>query len=122
MKNVKKSTDLIYYKIYKNNVSGSDYWNWAYKLLETGIESNQLYMLASMNESENEFKYQDYFQRTLNDLNINKPEFEECARIFVGELCLEILNNSRNLFDVVKDIFKVSVELEHPLYLSNGSS
>ncbi|MGO4376537.1 hypothetical protein AB4Z21_38440, partial [Paenibacillus sp. MCAF20] len=37
---------------------------------------------------------------------------------YISYLCTEIINSKRDSFEVARDIFKVSVDLEHPSDLS----
>ena len=113
-----RGTRAVFYKIHKGNATTSDYLKWAYRMIEEDQESKSLYMLASMEKSENIFKYQDYFNRSLNELGLTFPDFEDCAREIIRQLCLEIVNKTRDPFDVTRDIFKVTVEINYPIDLS----
>ncbi|PAD74698.1 hypothetical protein [Paenibacillus campinasensis] len=115
---IMRATRAIFYKIHKGNATAIDYLEWAYRMIEEDQESNSLYMLASMEETENIFKYQDYFNRSLGELEITIPDFEDCAREIIRELCLKIVNKTRDPFEVTRDIFKVTFEIDYPADLS----
>jgi hypothetical protein len=118
MNSANKKTLLLFYKNHKNSVSGFDYIAWAQNMLEYDFESDSLYKLSSLDKSENLFKIEDYFNRVIFELGIERPNFEKCARVQISLHCIEIIENLRDPFDVVRDIFKISVELCHPIYLS----
>ncbi|OAB42343.1 hypothetical protein [Paenibacillus antarcticus] len=113
-----RATRAVFYMIHKGNATTLDYLKWACRMMEDDQESKSLYMLASMEESENIFKYQDYFNRSLSELGITIPDFEDCAREIIRELCLEIVNKTRDPFEVTRDIFKVTIEIDYPADLS----
>lgn len=50
---IMRATRAIFYKIHKGNATAIDYLEWAYRMIEEDQESNSLYMLASMEETEN---------------------------------------------------------------------
>jgi hypothetical protein len=115
---IQYETNLISYKIYKGSARPDDFLNWSYALIEYGVESKFLYMLASMNSSENIFLFENYFNKSFLELKLTKPTFIESARSYITFLCSEIINNKRDSFDITKDIFKVTVELDYPEELS----
>ncbi|GIO41557.1 hypothetical protein [Paenibacillus apis] len=113
-----RATRAIFYKVHKGNATTIDYLNWAYRMIEEDQESKSLYMLSSMEETENIFRYQDYFNRSLSELGITIPDFEDCAREIIRKLCLEIVNKTKDPFEATKDIFKVTFEIDYPADLS----
>ncbi|OZB96148.1 hypothetical protein [Paenibacillus sp. XY044] len=71
-----------------------------------------------MDKNDNIFEFEEYLKRSLGELNVTVPPFEECARVIIEDLCLEIIKNKRDSFDITKEIFKVTVEIDNPLELS----
>lgn len=109
-----KETNLIQYKRYKNWITTTDYLKWANSLAVADIDSITLYKILSMDFNESLFSFEDYFNKFLFELGISIPVYEECARTYLYYLCKEIISNSRNTNDIVKDILKVVSELDYP--------
>ncbi|MCY9670852.1 hypothetical protein M5X11_39225 [Paenibacillus alginolyticus] len=118
MKLLFRETNLILYKKFNNTVTTKDYLKWANTLAESDVESDTLYMILSMSTNESLFVFEEYYDKALYELGISIPGFEECARTYLYFLCKEIINGTRNNFDIVRDIFRVIVELNHPVDLS----
>ncbi|WP_337100102.1 hypothetical protein [Paenibacillus sp. YIM B09110] len=115
---VQFDTNVLFYRIYKSVISPEDYLNWSYSMLRSGIESKSLLMLSSMNSSDNIFSFEDYFNKSFSEVELHKPTFMESARSYITLLCTEIVNSKRDVFEVTKEIFKISVDLEYPEDLS----
>lgn len=59
---------------------------WALSLLEQGIETENLAILATLQKPINEFEADDYFNRVLRELSIERPNDEDAiegyARVY----------------------------------------
>ncbi|PGZ90953.1 hypothetical protein [Bacillus sp. AFS029533] len=73
------NTNILYFKIYEHEVTSSDYVNWAIEMLLNDYLTDSLIILASFIEPLNIFEVEDYFQRSIKELNISKPTHQECA-------------------------------------------
>ncbi|WP_145412095.1 hypothetical protein [Paenibacillus xylanexedens] len=118
MNTLNNLTKALYYQVHKGTAKGIDYLYWAVCMVELEQESNSLLKLMSMDKNESVFVFEEYFNRILNELNITIPDFEDCAREIIRQLCLEIINGNKNIFEITKKIFKVTSELDYPIDLS----
>ncbi|MFD1135965.1 hypothetical protein [Paenibacillus urinalis] len=109
-----KETNLLYYKRYKNKATATDYLKWANSLAEADVDSITLYKILSMNCNESLFSFEEYFNKFVLEIEMSIPIYEECARKYLYYLCLEILSDSRNAYDIVMDIFNLVSELDYP--------
>ncbi|HZG86683.1 hypothetical protein [Paenibacillus sp.] len=103
-------TKELYYKIYKNIDNGQDYLNWSFACIDYGLEGKFVLQLASLKSTESLFIFKEYFDRAMREMDFEIPTFEECSLAYMVKYCNEILSNtSRDIFDIVKDIFNVVV-------------
>ncbi|MGB3259913.1 hypothetical protein [Paenisporosarcina sp.] len=110
-------TNALFYKIEKRTVSTEDYVNWSYNLLENDVSTPSVNIISSFSFGENIFEVEVYFKRALNELAIQKPTFEICARSYIGHLANKIIkaNNKSVTFDLAYMIFRiVASDLHYP--------
>ena len=110
-------TNSLLYKILKETVSTEDYVNWAHNLLENEVSSPSINIISSFSKVENIFQVEVYFKRALNELEIEKPVFEICARSYINYLANKIVeeNNHSIIYDLAYKIYRiVSLDLHYP--------
>jgi len=66
--------------------------NWALQLIEQGVETSNLLILASLPTPANEFETDDYFNRTLVDLGVKRPSVSSVIESYVKYLVEQILS------------------------------
>lgn len=113
----KVQTNALFYKMHRETASTEDYVNWSYNLLENNVSSPSVNIISSFSFSENIFEVEVYFKRALNELAIQKPNFEICARAYIGYLANEIIktNNHSMTFDLAYMIFRIgALDLHYP--------
>ncbi|MGP7816396.1 hypothetical protein [Niallia sp. 01092] len=108
------NTFILYYKMYENKVEAIDYIDWTIAMLKSGYSSDSLLILSSLQEPLNLFEVEDYFKRSVKELNIYKPSYEECARSFIVHLSEMILAGGNNMVEVANEIYSVVRSLEYP--------
>ena len=110
-------TNALFYKIQKRTISTEDYVNWSHNLLKTDVSSPSVNIISSFPFDENIFEVEVYFKRALNELVIEKPTLEICARAYIGHLANEIIkeNNHSLTFDFAYLIYRiVASDLDYP--------
>jgi len=95
-------TNALFYKMQKGTVSTEDYVNWSHHLLENELSSPSVNIISSFSFGESIFEVEVYFKRALNELAIQKPSLEICARAYIGNLANKIIqtNNHSVTFDL----------------------
>ncbi|WP_046213557.1 hypothetical protein [Paenibacillus wulumuqiensis] len=111
---IKFKTNLLFYKIYKNIASGSDYLNWGFSLLENDVESESLFKLSSMSKADSLFIFEDFFYKLLEEMGLKRPTDEETVEAHIILMCQEIINQKSDLLKIASDIFREVVELHYP--------
>ncbi|MCA0983246.1 hypothetical protein LCL89_04180 [Halobacillus yeomjeoni] len=110
-------TNALFYKIHKETVLVEDYIHWSHSLLEKSVYSPSLYIIASFTIKDNIFEVEEYFKKALNELEVQQPVFEVCARAHIGHLANEIIksDNYSDLVYLTEKIFHVvATELYYP--------
>src|SRR5690625_7402262 len=86
-----KETNFLFYKIQKGTVTTHDYINWSHGLLSNEISSPSLNILSSCSSFDNIFEIESYFKRSLQELAIEQPTVEACARAYIDFLVEKIM-------------------------------
>lgn len=113
----KVQTNALFYKMHRETVSIEDYINWAFNLLENNVSSPSVNILTSFSFNDNIFEVEVYFKKALNELAIQKPIFDICARAYITHLANIIIkeNNHSVTFDLAYMIFRiVALDLHYP--------
>ena len=81
----------------------------AIECVSNGIESNNLYILAGLNEKYDRSKISLYYQLTLEELNIKEPTKAEASNYLIKYYCNELINKKINphifLYQIFNDIY-----------------
>jgi len=72
--------------------------------IEEGYESESLLMLAGMSQMDNGFEIQEYFKKTLAELNLELPDRRNAALEYATGIAQDILNEKRDLFEGLTEI------------------
>src|SRR5690606_29040973 len=76
-------------------------------MLENEISTIYLNILASLREPLNIFEVEDYFNRALDELGIEEPLFEECAKCYIRFLLMQIVDDNNKAIDLAYEIYEV---------------
>ena len=90
------------------NYSVKELPNIAMKALNENIESESIYILAGMDEKDNSFEILQYFNHSLDELQINLPSKAVAAKILTKYYLIKIVEN-----DVYKQIDWKGHERKH---------
>jgi hypothetical protein len=103
-------------------VSAKDFSDWAIHLLEQGLDSKNIRILASMFNVDIFLEVEDYFRRSLKDLDWQFPNIEECLLRYAKLIATEIINQSIEPFEGCEIIHKINNALDYPSILGNWVS
>lgn len=93
------------------------YIDWAVSCLESGIDSKNIRILASLQKPLYSSEVEDYFKRSLRDLDWELPEPKECMIEYARSFAREILSGQASPLEGCRKIYKVVVALQYPLEL-----
>lgn len=94
---------------------GSEYkCAWAMSLLEQGVDTPYIAILATLIKPINEFEADDYFNRVLSELDIERPNDEEAIEGYAKVLMKEVVDGSLTPEVGVSMIYNANVKLDYP--------
>lgn len=102
------------------------YIDWAISCLESGIDSKNIRILASLQKPLYPSEVEDYFNRSLKDLGWELPNPKECVIEYARSFAGEILSGRVSPLEGCRKIYRVVVALQYPrelmawLYLDEG--
>lgn len=88
--------------------------DWAIKCLEKGYDSRSLRILASMSKWDSGSELDDYFQRSLKELNWDKIEKHDYLMKYAEILAQEIVEDKTDPIKAARKIYRVLVSLDYP--------
>lgn len=103
-------TNRLFYKKTHGQIEAKDYVEWAYSMLINNYSSNTLSMLAFLEEPLNSFEVEQYFQRTLDELNLVEPMYEEQINAQIQYLLQQIITHKEYAMDYAYDLYKIYVK------------
>jgi hypothetical protein len=103
-----------------------EYVNWAVGCLESGLDSKNIRILASLRKPLYSSEVEDYFNRSLRDLGWHLPDRKECLMEYARGFAREIVAGAVSPLDGCRKIYRVVVSLQYPkdlmpwVYLDEG--
>jgi hypothetical protein len=87
---------------------------WAMSMLEQGVETESLAILATLLKPVNEFEADDYFNRVLGELGIERPNAEAAIEGYAKVLTKEVFENQLSPELGAAMIYAANVRLGYP--------
>ncbi|MCM3742463.1 hypothetical protein M3210_19935 [Oceanobacillus luteolus] len=75
--------------------------------MENEVSTTSLNILASLREPLNIFEVEDYFNRALDELDIEEPLYEECAKCYIRYLLIQIVDDNNKAMNLAYEIYEV---------------
>jgi len=91
---------------------------WALSLLEGGVESKNLAILATLHKLPNEFEVDEYFNKVLAELKIEKPATDDATRGLAKVIAHEVIDGDLAPLDGVEQLQSINSAMGYPEYLS----
>ena len=73
--------------------------------LQEGLDSESLVILAGLSTNDNPFEIQEYFDKSIEELNIELPEKRQAAIIYAIGLIEEIVKGK---LEIIKGVYEIS--------------
>ncbi|EKT4520660.1 hypothetical protein LIS90_13695 [Flavobacterium psychrophilum] len=98
---VKEETEILLAKILLSNFDSKNYVDWAISVIESGIESNSLFILAGLDDEDTEIR-EKYFRKVVEELKIeiNYEDFallQNYAKFIAEKVINGTLSQSKGL-------------------------
>ena len=103
-----------------------EYVDWAVGCLESGLDSKNIRILASLRKPLYSSEVENYFNRSLHDLGWHLPDRKECLMEYARGSAREIVTGTISPLDGCRKIYRVVVSLQYPkelmpwVYLDEG--
>lgn len=104
---------------YLAQVSAKDFSDWAISCIEHGIESKNILILASIINPQSFYEVEDYFRRSLRDLDWEFPNQENSLFEYAKRIAKQILDQEIEPLFGVAILSRIYDELDRPRGLSN---
>lgn len=108
-----EETVKFFAKYQFGDVSAKDFSDWAIDCLEKGIDSKNIRILASMFNAQSVSEIEDYFFRSLSDLNWKLPAKEDFLPQYTNLIAKQILNKEIDAVSGCHEIYKVYRTLDY---------
>lgn len=119
-------TRQLFARIYLDKTTSDDFVDWAIACLEEGLDTKSLRMLAASDKPYYSIEIEDRFNKTLNELNWEKPSRKESLLSYAKLFAREIVDKKISPLKGSHEIFLLSLELDYPpelkgwFYLNEG--
>ena len=111
-------TDIMLGRAAMSPVGGEHKIAWAMSLVEQGVMSEALIILAGLSHPMNNFEIEDFVNRALRELSIERPNPTGALLRYAKALALEVIREERPAEAAVVLICEVNTHLNHPDELS----
>ena len=110
-----EATKKFFVKIYfEEEISGSDFVDWAIACLEDGFDSKSLRLLAGMDKTHSiRADFEELFRRSLQELDLKYLDKKEFLLNYAKEVARQIISNEIESVEAVEKIYKVYVRLNY---------
>ena len=95
-------------------VTSEDYVRWAVTCLESGLDSKNIRILASLEKPLYSPDVDFYFRRCLKDLGWTMPERRECLLNYARDFARQVVSGDLSPDDGSTKIYRIAVALNYP--------
>jgi len=90
-------------------LSCGDYVDWAVEMLVQGYDSHSLRILAGLNKSASTFEAENYFVRSITELNLTLPDPDTAIRAYACAIARQIIDEKIAAHDGVRALFQICI-------------
>lgn len=105
--------NAIFGKRALGQLSSSDYVDWAVEMLTESYDSHSLRILAGLDKFTSTFEAEDYFLRSLKELNLNIPDSEMAVRAYACAIAAQLIEEKITAQQGVRALYKICVATEY---------
>ena len=93
-------------------LSADDYAAWAVEMLAHGYDSRSLRILAGLDKFASTFEAENYFARSLAELNLTPPDSDTAIRAYACEIARQIIEDKITAKDGVRALYSICIATE----------
>ncbi|HEU4836787.1 MAG TPA: hypothetical protein VFS90_20300 [Pyrinomonadaceae bacterium] len=94
-------------------LSADDYAAWAGEMLVQGYDSRSLRILAGLDKFASTFEAENYFARSLAELNLTPPDSDTAIRAYACEIARQIIEDKITAQDGVRALFQICIATDY---------
>lgn len=94
-------------------LSADDYAAWAGEMLVEGYDSRSLRILAGLDKFASTFEAENYFARSLAELNLTPPDSDTAIRAYACEIARQIIEDKITAQDGVRALFQICIATDY---------
>jgi hypothetical protein len=94
-------------------LSASDYVDWAGEMLVKDYDSYSLRILAGLDRFASTYEADDYFLRSVKELNLSVPDSETAIRVYACEIAQRIIEDKITAQQGVRALFLICIAIEY---------
>lgn len=94
-------------------LSADDYAAWAGEMLVEGYDSRSLRILAGLDKFASTFEAENYFARSLAELNLTPPDSDKAIRAYACEIARQIIEDKITAQDGVRALFQICIATDY---------
>lgn len=94
-------------------LSADDYAAWAGEMLVEGYDSHSLRILAGLDKFASTFEAENYFARSLAELNLTPPDSDTAIRAYACEIARQIIEDKITAQDGVRALFQICIATDY---------
>src|SRR5690242_12328359 len=121
MTDVTPETKELFANIHMGAATSDDMVAWAVSMLEAGIVTKNIGILASLGKAHYPSEVGEYFARSLKDLGWSLPERESCLHDYMRASAEKILRGKLTPHEGCERIYQAICSLDFPGGLSHWS-
>jgi hypothetical protein len=118
MQYIESTIEIIASKVLNHNID-KKWIDWAVNMLSSGIDFENLSILAGESEPYNQFYLQSLTDKILVELQIDISDKETIINNYISYLIKKALKGNLDHFKVLRILKDLCIELNYPSYLSD---
>ncbi|HEX7295386.1 MAG TPA: hypothetical protein VF251_06510 [Pyrinomonadaceae bacterium] len=96
-----------------DQLSSDDYRKWAGEMLVQGYDSRSLRILAGLDRFVSTFEAEDYFRRSIQELDLNLPDRDTAIRAYGCEIAQQMVDGTIIPREGVRWLFQICIGTDY---------
>ena len=94
-------------------LSSGDYVDWAGEMLVRGYDSRSLRILAGLDRFASTFEAEDYFLRSISELNLTPPDSDTAIRAYACEIARRVIEGKITGQEGVRALYQICIATDY---------
>lgn len=116
MKYIRSTYEIMAFKVLNRDID-EGWVNWAYEMMLSGAETENLVILAGISAPFHQFPLQELTTRVFNELQLDLSAKDSIVKGYVNYLIEETLTGKRDVLSILKTFKDLYYEMDHAIFL-----